>query len=133
MDDTTRTLIEYRLQRSCEALDEARIMAREGHWNTCVNRLYYACFYAANALLLARGLSSSKHGGVKALFNREWIRPGMVKLEHGRLYNHLFNARQEGDYVDLLRFGEDEVRPMIPLVDDFVSDVSDLVRKEVGK
>ena len=44
-------LIRYRIQRAFETLDEARLMAESDHWNGCVNRLYYACFYAVNALL----------------------------------------------------------------------------------
>ncbi len=39
-------LIRYRFERAKEAYDEAILMKREKHWNTCANRLYYACFYA---------------------------------------------------------------------------------------
>jgi uncharacterized protein (UPF0332 family) len=45
-------LIKYRLQRAESALEEAGVMADMQHWETCINRLYYACFYAVNALLL---------------------------------------------------------------------------------
>ena len=45
-DRTVDTLIHYRLERAQESLDEARLLADAGRWNTCVNRLYYSCFYA---------------------------------------------------------------------------------------
>ncbi len=54
-------LIHYRLERSRETLEEALLMQRERHWNACVNRLYYACFYAVTALLAMQGVSSGKH------------------------------------------------------------------------
>ena len=63
-------LIRYRLERARETLAEAATLAHASHWNGCVNRLYYACFYAVTALLLRKGLGSSKHSGTLGLFNR---------------------------------------------------------------
>lgn len=42
-------LVKYRLERAEETLEEAEVMANMSHWKTCINRLYYACFYAINA------------------------------------------------------------------------------------
>ena len=81
------------------------------NWNACVNRLYYSCFYAVSALLARDGLSSSRHTGVRSLFNRHYVRPGKVPRELARLYNDLFERRQEGDYADFVRFQADQVRP----------------------
>ena len=44
-------LIKYRIERAKESLDESIILSETGHWNTVANRLYYASFYAVNALL----------------------------------------------------------------------------------
>lgn len=54
-------VVRYRLQRAREALEDARVLANAGRWSACVNRLYYACFYAVSALLFQDGLSSTKH------------------------------------------------------------------------
>lgn len=45
-------LIQYRLSRAKETLDEVRDLDKLGHWNAAISRLYYACFYAVSALLL---------------------------------------------------------------------------------
>ena len=113
-------LVAYRLERAEEALEEAAVLAEMGHWNTCVNRLYYACFYAVSAALLARGLASPKHTGVRGLFNRELVRPGHVVEHNGALFNTLFESRQESDYEDLVRFSAEEVRPWLAQARDFV-------------
>ena len=81
-----QALVAYRMQRAGEALDEARIMQRIGHWNTCANRLYYAAFYAVSALLVRDGHRATRHSGTKALFNRHYVKPGVVAKEKGRLY-----------------------------------------------
>ena len=45
MTEWSQELIDYRLQRSRAALADARALAQAGSWNTCVSRLYCACFY----------------------------------------------------------------------------------------
>jgi len=62
----TDNVVLYRMARARETLEDARILAEKGRWNACVNRLYYACFYAVSALLVRDGLSSSKHAGVRS-------------------------------------------------------------------
>jgi uncharacterized protein (UPF0332 family) len=67
-------LIRYRLSRSTEAMEEARVMLKTGHPYGAVNRIYYACFYATTSLLLTRKLSIAKHSGVLGLFNYKlWV------------------------------------------------------------
>jgi len=48
-------LVAYRLARAEETLKDAEILAAQKRWGSCVNRLYYACFYAASALLAQKG------------------------------------------------------------------------------
>jgi len=120
-------LIRYRLERAWETYDEALLMKREKHWNTCANRLYYACFYAVLALLEKDRLGSSKHSGIKSLFNRHFIKTEKIDKKYGKLYNNLFEARQEGDYVDFVYFDADTVEPWFPEVKNFIEVVSRLV------
>lgn len=103
-------LVAYRLQRARESLEDARILADAGRWNPCVNRLYYACFYAVSALLTQEGLSSSRHTGVRSLFNQHFVSTGKIGREVARIFNDLFERRQEGDYVDFVQFQEAQVR-----------------------
>jgi uncharacterized protein (UPF0332 family) len=103
-------------------------MAQAGHWNGCVNRLYYACFYAVTALLLKHNLSAAKHAGVRSLFNRHFVRPGVIAAALGRLYRDLFESRQQGDYQDLVRFEEHQVRPWILEAQRFVARVEELLQ-----
>jgi len=119
-------LIRYRLERAREAFEEAIILKRENHWNACVNRLYYACFYALSALLSSKGLSSSKHSGVKALFNQHWIKPGKITKDKGRFYNNLFESRQEGDYIDFVRYDQETVEPWIAQTEEFIQLIEQL-------
>ena len=50
--------IKYRLQRATETLNDARLPAENGRWNSSINRLYYACFYAVSALLYSQSIEA---------------------------------------------------------------------------
>ena len=123
-------LIEYRLERARETVEDANLLAKAGHWNPCVNRLYYSCFYAVTALLVQHGLSSSKHTGIRSLFNREFVKTKKIPKKMAVLYNDLFEKRQEGDYVDFVYFSESEITPLIRKTEDFVNHIENILGKK---
>ena len=131
MTKETKSLILYRLERAHEALKEADILLEQGHTNTYVNRLYYACFYAVSALLLTKDLSSARHSGIRALFHQNFVTLGTIKIELGQLYDKLFRNRQKGDYADFVRFKVDEVRPWFEETKQFVESIENIVKKEI--
>jgi uncharacterized protein len=69
MTPETRILVQYRLDRAREALAEAVLLLDSGHANTGVNRLYYA----VSALLLTKGLTATRHSGLRTLFHQHLI------------------------------------------------------------
>ncbi|GAB6273275.1 MAG: HEPN domain-containing protein [Peptococcaceae bacterium] len=121
-------LVNYRFERAKESLEEARILLEKGHANTFINRLYYACFYAVSALLLAKGLSSAKHSGIRSLFHRNFIKPGIIDIELGQLYDRLYDSRQKADYADLVRFDLNEVSFWLKETEKFVEVIEILIR-----
>jgi len=133
VSEEQEALIRYRMDRARETLVEAELMAQAGHWNACVNRLYYACFYAVTALLLRHNLSASKHSGVRSLLNRHFVRTGAISSTLGMLNRDLFESRQQGDDQDLIRFAEQEVRPWIPEAQNFVACIEALLELPATK
>jgi uncharacterized protein (UPF0332 family) len=128
----SKDLVLHRMARADETLEDARILAREGRWNACVNRLYYACFYAVSALLVRDGLSSSKHAGVRGLFNRQYVKTGKIPKDFARIYNDLFERRQEGDYIDYVSFQESQVLPWISKAEGLLGYISDMIQKQTS-
>ncbi len=132
-DSVKKELILYRLQRANETFEEAKAMANMEHWNTCVNRLYYACFYAFNALLLKSNLSSAKHTGVRVLLNKNFIKTGVISKELGKLYNSLFEYRQQSDYEDLFRMNEEITKSYIEQTEKFIETIEKLTKEKPYK
>jgi len=126
-----RTFINYRMERSRESLEEAEILLEKGYTNTFVNRLYYACFYSVSALLLIKNYSSSKHSGIKALFEQYFVKTGDIAKDYAALYNKLYRNRQKGDYADLVRFDVNEVRPWFDETKKFVEVIEEILKKKL--
>jgi uncharacterized protein (UPF0332 family) len=128
--DRSNDLVLYRITRAHETLEDARILAKAERWNACVNRLYYACFYAVSALLASAGLSSSKHTGVRSLFNSQYVKPGKIQKNLARIYNDLFERRQESDYIDFVNFKESQVFPWIAKAEELIGHLDRLIEKK---
>ena len=99
-------LTQYRLDQAERTLHQAAILAEYDEWNGVVNRAYYAMFYGALALLLIRNLGSSKHTGVLALIDREFVRSGIIPAEVSMMLRDAFNERQKSDYSEFVPVSE---------------------------
>ena len=93
-------LIEYRLKRAKDTLDDANILAGKNKWNSTINRLYYASYYAVTALLIKSDLKTTTHNGVKSNFSEYFIKTKIVSKELGKIFSQLYTWRQKGDYDD---------------------------------
>lgn len=120
-------LVKYRYLRALETYEEAIILARENHWNTTANRLYYSCFYAVSALLLKKGFSISTHNGVKTEFHKSFVKSGIMSKQSGRTYSRLFNLRQEGDYMDFKRLEKEDIDPFFQEAKEFIALITTLI------
>ena len=123
-------LISYRLERASESLRAARIMFENGMLTFSMNRVYYAMFYSVQALLVSRKVSFSKHGQVKAYFNREMIKTGIFPKEMGRLYNKAFEYRQKFDYIDFSSPDREIVSEYLEKAIDFVSNIQEYLHHQ---
>jgi uncharacterized protein (UPF0332 family) len=101
-----------RMQRAREALGEADLLIGALRWRGALNRLYYAAFYAARAVLATRDLDSSRHSGVIALFQQHFVKSGAVLPAAARTLPRAFEARQSSDYADSSDPTEEAVRAL---------------------
>ena len=79
--------VRYWWNKAHDSLRSAHRELAAHAYTFAINRAYYALFYAVSALLLEQERQFSKHSGVRAAFNRDIVRPGLLNREHGDLYN----------------------------------------------
>lgn len=118
-----KDLIDYRLARARETLEDARLLVESKRWNSAINRLYYAAFYALIALLLNDNHKPITHNGVKSIFSKYFVKENLIWKEFGKKYSQLFTWRQKGDYADLFDFTEVEVLPYYEFVKNFIEQI----------
>ena len=103
-EEKRSAVVRYWFEKAEESMASARREFEAGSLFFAMNRLYYAAFYAVSALLMAQRLSFKKHSGVRAAFHKQFIKTGLLDQKWGRLYDQLFEDRQEGDYVVFISF-----------------------------
>jgi uncharacterized protein (UPF0332 family) len=56
--------VNYRFNKALSTISEVEVLIENKFWNTAINRMYYACFYAVSALLVNEDIHTSSHTGV---------------------------------------------------------------------
>lgn len=128
LDDQSRVaLVQYRIDRAYETMKEAALLAGEGYYNAALNRLYYACFYASMALLVAHGISASTHAGVKTMLGLHFVSKGILGKEHGKTFSRLFEIRHSGDYDDFVYCDQEMISDFTPKTQAFIDAIKELL------
>ena len=119
----------YRIQKSKETLAEVEIQIKNEFWNTAINRMYYACFYAVSALLVKNEIETSSHTGVRQQFGQLFVKTGKFDKKLAKHYTDLFEKRHKGDYNDFFDFDEATVTRLLPVSKDFIDSIEKLIQE----
>jgi uncharacterized protein (UPF0332 family) len=123
MKSTQKDYTKYRIERAWKTFEDAKSLAELKSWNSSMNRLYYACFYAVLALFSKYQINSHTHSGAKTQLSLHFVKTGKLEKELGMLYGDLFDLRQKGDYGDFFDFEEQHITTMIPKVEEFLKKI----------
>ncbi len=126
--ENREAIVSYRMERAYETLKEADYNTAGGYYNASVNRLYYACYYAASALLLNHEIEAHTHNGVKTQLSMHFVRTGQLSIEHGATFSLLFEKRQAGDYSDFAYCDLALVNMLRPRAEAFVNAIKELIK-----
>lgn len=129
-DENIEALSRYRQERAHETLAEIPHLRELGFYNTATNRLYYACYYAAVALLTKHRIPTNTHAGVKTMLGLHFVSQGLISKESGRAFSNLFNSRQHGDYDDFVYSTLEEIDELYPKAQRFIEEVDALLERE---
>lgn len=129
-DEERNAIVAYRMENARRTLDEIADHCERGYWNTAINRMYYACFYAASALLVANKIIVKSHDGVRQMLGKHFILTGQLSVEKGKFYILIFNKRSSGDYEDFISHDQKTVNELYPLALDFIDSIDRLLEKK---
>jgi uncharacterized protein len=132
-DEARRSIVDYWIKKADTALASARSEAAAKRFDFAVNRAYYACFYAASAVLLQAGKKFVKHAGVRGAVHQDLVKAGKLDIVWGKAYDQIFERRQFSDYVELYEPEKSEVLEMLKRAEGFVAEMQRLLAPQTGR
>lgn len=82
-NEDRKALITYRQEKADMALDDAAFLTDAGKFGLAANRLYYALYYAASALLLSKGIATKRHSGLMTQIHMHFVKTGILSTDEG--------------------------------------------------
>lgn len=120
---SVETLAKYRFQRVLEDLAAAKEMLSGGMYKPSLNRSYYSIFHAMRAITALEGFDSSKHSGVIAYFNQNFIKTGIFAKETSKIIKSASIMKEQSDYLDFFIASKQDAEEQIERAKQFIEAV----------
>ena len=112
------------LKRANQSLRSAELLSKEGDTEAAASRVYYACFYTAQALLANLGLKFARHGQVIAQFGFHFSKTQLLDPRFHKLLSETFELRWMADYQVEVSVDPEVVSGLIPECREFITAAS---------
>lgn len=119
METHIKELSKYRSETSVENLEDAKLMYDNGRYKNALNRAYYSIFHAMRAVNAINGFDSSKHSGVIAFFNQNYIKEEIFPKSMSKIIAQASSNREKADYLDFYIASSEEARKQILRAEEF--------------
>lgn len=126
-DQERREIVLYRLEKAANTLEYAQRNLNYGMYSVAANRLYYAFYYAASALLISIKIEAHSHSGVQSMMHFHFVKSGKLSEDDGILMRRLFVMRQSSDYEDFVDYQKDDIEPLFPLTEALINKIKGFV------
>lgn len=130
MESSLRELAMYRMERAFEMLIAAEDNLKIGQYKTSLNRSYYAIFHAMRATNIIKGFDSSKHSGVIAFFNKEYLKENIIDRKMSPIIKNSSFFREKSDYDDFFIASKKDAENQLKNAKIFLSVVEDYLKTE---
>ncbi|MCI0551691.1 MAG: HEPN domain-containing protein [Anaerolineae bacterium] len=130
MDRDPHQEIALYIENAQEVLEVAQLNLDNDFYTSAVNRAYYAIFYTANALLVTKRLSQSKHSGVINAFRQHFVKTGLIAPEYSDLYGRIMGNRHASDYELESSITKEIARTDLADAKRFVTEMTRWLRQE---
>lgn len=129
MEGSLKELAGYRMDRAKEMLVAARENLEIGQYKTSLNRSYYAIFHAMRAMNILKGFDSSKHSGVIAFFNKEYLKENILDRNLSIVIKNSEFLREKSDYDDFYIASKQEAEKQLEEAERFLDAVEIAMNK----
>lgn len=121
--------IEKLINKGYRSLEVAKEIFNHGHYDFAVSRAYYAIFYLAEAALLSKSLSFSKHSAVISAFNKQFVKTEVFPKKLHTWFVKAFDKRNIGDYTSELTVTKEEAKEVLEQAEEFIRIVENYLKE----
>ena len=123
------TIVKMRIQQANETYAEMGILIDNKLWRNAANRLYYACYYATQALMIHSGHQPKSHSGLIGLFGLHFVKSGIISDEVAFVLQALFDLRLKGDYDVWVDVQPEMVLPLVEPAKKLIIEIENLLKQ----
>ncbi len=125
-EESRKALVSYRIEQAQSTLQDAELLLANDRLNSAANRIYYACFYATEALLIKNAVRAATHAGVRQMFGLHFVQSGKVDTKWGRFLSQVESMREGADYDFFIHYDKEELLQILPKAKEYISILSQL-------
>lgn len=130
MEGSLKELAGYRMERAREMLDAAEGNLKIGQFKTSLNRSYYAIFHTMRAVNILKGFDSSKHSGVIAFFNKEYLKEEILDRSLSVIVKNSAFLREKSDYDDFYIASKTEAEKQLDDARVFLGKIEEYLKQQ---
>ena len=127
---TLQDELQMMLEKTRRYIKSAAVLQLEEDYDSAISRLYYAMFYCAEALLLAKGHSFSSHRAVISAFAQHYVKSGTLPQELHQWLRTAFAKRQISDYEFITALDASDVMSLKTQSEQFLAQTEAFLQRE---
>lgn len=127
---SVKDLSRYRFEKALSNINIAKDLFKGGKYGAALNRAYYSAFDAMRSVNALDGFDSSKHSGVIAYFNREYVKTAKFPVSTSSIIKKASMLREKSDYEDFYEPNREETEDVISKVDVFLADTETYLKTQ---
>ena len=118
------------IQKAKRSLKAAQKLYEDKEYDFSASRAYYAMFYMAEAVLLTKDLSFSKHSGVISAFGQYFVKSEIFDKKYQKMFSEAFEIRNIGDYSFSRKISKEESERILKNAEEFLMETEKFLKKD---
>jgi uncharacterized protein (UPF0332 family) len=114
-------------------LENAKLCLDNKFYRDCINRSYYAAFYAVKAVLAVESIDFKRHKDAVGYFNKQYVATDLFPRDVGKSLGRLKTVREASDYDDFFICSQEEAMKQYKAAEYILGEVKAYLKKNETK
>ena len=129
--ETQINLAKHRIETANEKLQASELLLNGGLYKDSIGRSYYAIFSATRAVLALVSKDFSRHAGVIACFQKDYVKEGVFDKQYSKILMEAFQIRNKSDYDDYYIASKSDAQEQLEKAKMFYREIKKYIETEI--